>query len=150
MAQTLTVAQIAKRIKRPGESEKVTTDRIRNWTREGLLTVAGDKNPGTGRTRLYSKKALVEAALLVALVDSTGLGVAKLGPMLQEAKKHVVKNWPYAEGPILVLSRTAGSDEWQIASGDLKDLRSYLVDEDYDTHTVINLKRLFDRLLVEK
>jgi DNA-binding transcriptional MerR regulator len=44
-------------------------ERIRHWTREGLLTPAGEKNPGTGRTRLYDEAACRKATVLNSLTE---------------------------------------------------------------------------------
>ena len=44
-------------------------ERIRHWTREGLLTPAGEKNPGTGRARLYDDDAVRKARVLNSLTE---------------------------------------------------------------------------------
>ncbi|WLA78805.1 hypothetical protein [Bradyrhizobium elkanii] len=147
--QSFTVNDLAGRIRRPGEDLRVAGDRVRNWTRAGLLSVAGEKNPGTGKSRLYRKVALVEAVLLQVLTDSTGVGVGNLGPILREAKKHLV---PLMSGDdpddaILIMSRSAG-EEWTLGSGRLRALAQYIASESHDIHTVINVKRMLDRALL--
>jgi DNA-binding transcriptional MerR regulator len=44
-------------------------ERIRHWTREGLLSPAGEKNPGTGRARLYDDDAVRKARVLNSLTE---------------------------------------------------------------------------------
>jgi DNA-binding transcriptional MerR regulator len=44
-------------------------ERIRHWTREGLLSPAGEKNPGTGRARLYDEAAFRKAKVLNSLTE---------------------------------------------------------------------------------
>ena len=44
-------------------------ERIRHWTREGLLSPAGEKNPGTGRARLYDEAAFRKARVLNSLTE---------------------------------------------------------------------------------
>lgn len=44
-------------------------ERIRHWTREGLLSPAGEKNPGTGRARLYDESAFRKAKVLNSLTE---------------------------------------------------------------------------------
>jgi hypothetical protein len=49
-------------------------ERIRHWTSEGLLTPIGEKNPGTGRRRLYDREGMYMALILNELAN-WGLGV---------------------------------------------------------------------------
>jgi DNA-binding transcriptional MerR regulator len=66
----LTVREIADRIVRtPGVDKAALIERLRHWTREGLLTPIGDKHPGTGRQRQYNDSAVFDAAILNALAD---------------------------------------------------------------------------------
>jgi DNA-binding transcriptional MerR regulator len=44
-------------------------ERVRHWTREGLLSPAGEKNPGTGRARLYDESAVRKARVLNSLTE---------------------------------------------------------------------------------
>jgi DNA-binding transcriptional MerR regulator len=44
-------------------------ERIRHWTREGLLSPTGEKNPGTGRARLYDEAAFRKAKVLNSLTE---------------------------------------------------------------------------------
>ena len=44
-------------------------ERIRHWTREGLLEPAGEKNPGTGRARFYDETAFRKARVLNSLTE---------------------------------------------------------------------------------
>src|ERR1035438_1956331 len=68
----LTVRDIAKRIRRDDEDLEVVVNRLRNWTKEGLLQFSGDKHPGTGKARLYPEDAVVDALVLGGL---TAIGV---------------------------------------------------------------------------
>lgn len=69
LSRTFTVREIAGRIRRPDETLSAVIDRLRNWTKEGLLETAGAKNPGTGRRRHYPEDALVDALVLTTLSD---------------------------------------------------------------------------------
>jgi hypothetical protein len=69
----LKVRDVARQIVRNGEDLEVVVNRLRNWTKEGLLEFVGDKHPGTGKTRHYGPAAIVDAAVLTAFAD---LGVA--------------------------------------------------------------------------
>jgi len=66
----LIVSEIADRILPPhatAADRATTIERLRYWTREGLLDTAGDQNPGTGRRRLYDDAVIYDAAVLDAL-----------------------------------------------------------------------------------
>jgi DNA-binding transcriptional MerR regulator len=63
-----TVSQIAEILVEPAY-QPALIERIRHWTREGLVHPVGAKNPGTGRHREYEDPALVEIAVLEALAD---------------------------------------------------------------------------------
>ena len=64
-------------------AEQLMFDRVRHWTREGLLSPAGEKNPGTGRARLYDETAFRKARVLNSLTEC-GVTVRNL---------HVVSNF---------------------------------------------------------
>ncbi|MDR3485257.1 MAG: MerR family transcriptional regulator [Bradyrhizobium sp.] len=72
----LTVSEIADRITAPGADKAVIVERLQHWTRERLLTPIGERNPGTGRRRLYDDSALDVAAILNALANQ-GLHIGK-------------------------------------------------------------------------
>jgi hypothetical protein len=68
----LTVRDIAKRIRRDDEDLEVVVNRLRNWTKEGLLEFSGNKHPGPGKTRRYPEDAVTDALVLSAL---TAIGI---------------------------------------------------------------------------
>jgi hypothetical protein len=71
----ITVRDLAEAIRRPDESPESVIDRLRNWTDEDLLTLIGDKNPGTGKRRQYAEGAVIEALVLTHLSGAVGRGV---------------------------------------------------------------------------
>ena len=82
----ITVGEIARRIKEPGEDESTVIDRLRSWTKEGLLTLASERNPGTGRKREYQERAIVEAAILSKLSRHFGIWAPRLSLFNIEGK----------------------------------------------------------------
>jgi hypothetical protein len=66
--QSLTVREIAERIRRPHEDIVTVVDRLRGWTDIGLLKARGERNPGTGKRRLYPEIAVIDALLLTGLL----------------------------------------------------------------------------------
>jgi DNA-binding transcriptional MerR regulator len=62
-------ADITGKLNVEAAAEQLVFDRVRHWTREGLLSPAGEKNPGTGRARLYDESAVRKARVLNSLTD---------------------------------------------------------------------------------
>jgi DNA-binding transcriptional MerR regulator len=87
----LTVSEIAHRLAEP-ERRNALRERIRHWTREGLVKPIGEKNPGTGRHRLYEESVLVDVAILNALAG-LGIQVRAQHEVLFNVKKYL-KDWP--------------------------------------------------------
>ena len=74
----ITVRDIAKLIRRDDEDLEVVINRLRNWTKEGLLRFVGKKHPGTGKTRLYPPRAVIDALVLSALT-AMGIPAVRIG-----------------------------------------------------------------------
>jgi hypothetical protein len=74
----LTVRDIAKRIRRDDEDLEVVVNRLRNWTKEGLLQFSGNKHPGSGKSRLYPPRAVIDALVLSALT-AMGIPAVRIG-----------------------------------------------------------------------
>jgi hypothetical protein len=149
MVQTISVKDIALKILQPGETMESAVNRIKNWTREGLITPVGDRHPGTGRARQYPRKVLYEAALLQKLIDCTGIGAIEAGPLLKEVKKRadvtsLVSEIRGAGMPVLVICRSSGEGKWGIAVGQLEEFPKIALKNPHDTYTIVDLKRLFD------
>jgi len=149
--RTFTVNDLAEAVRRPKEDLRIAGDRVRNWTRQGLLSVAGEKHPGTGRARLYKREALLEAVLLQILADNVGISIGNLGEVLESAKKFfdvmMAAKGGVVQGDFLVVARTIG-EEWRVSpvfSKHIDRFPKYVMDLSEDTITLINAKRVFDR-----
>ncbi|UWU73052.1 hypothetical protein N2603_23395 [Bradyrhizobium huanghuaihaiense] len=144
---TYSVSEIAERIGKPGEDQRVVGDRIRNWTREGLLKPIGEKNPGTGRSRLYPEVALFEAIVLSALTESIGLQVVKVHGF-PEMFRHVREYFKSQSksNTLLVIGRDSRGDAYVSLTSPEK-LGKYIAGSlTVDAHIVINLGQLRERL----
>jgi|RhiMetdeSRZDD1v2_1073273.scaffolds.fasta_scaffold555870_2 MerR-like DNA binding protein len=97
-APTLTVGQIVEQLGAVApDSGAAVSERIRHWTREGLLVPMGQHHAGTGRHRRYSSDTSYDAAVLNALA-SAGLHLVSR-PYIQAALSHargVLQTWRQA------------------------------------------------------
>jgi hypothetical protein len=146
--RTLTVSDIAERIRRPHEDMRIAGDRIRNWTREGLLEPVGEKNPGTGKVRKYPESALIDCALLQVITDCTGISAAAASPLLTEARAifGLMKKTGELQSAALVISKSVGETKWTMLPVKAKDIAQFLAKDTHDTHTVIQVNRLLQHI----
>jgi hypothetical protein len=56
----------------PGQSSQKRLERLRNFSKEGVIPVYGEKSPGTGKRRLYSDEA-VQVCAIVELMSEIGM-----------------------------------------------------------------------------
>ncbi|MGY4570554.1 hypothetical protein [Bradyrhizobium sp. USDA 3256] len=146
-----TVSDIAEIVKKPEEDLREAITRIRNWTKERLLTPEGELNPGTGRARLYSAASMESAVLLQFLTDAAGMKAVAVAPQLEDARaeledarKHLKKSG--AEPFFLVMIRSLGDREWQMTSAPLSKLPLVLGRRSADAYSLIDLGRLIERV----
>jgi hypothetical protein len=85
-----TVGQIARALAAEQKHRRPLMERIRHWTREGLIKPVGEKNPGTGRHRRYDENALAQVAVLDALAG-LGLQIGGQREVLLVAMKSIEK-----------------------------------------------------------
>ena len=139
---TFTVSELAARIRRPDEKPELVADRIRNWTKDGLLEPSGEKNPGTGRSRLYPEKALIEAAVLLELMDCLGIQPIKAryyAGWFKAAK--LILERDTKQRKYLVFSRSLEEDLIRTATS--KELVASLQASEITSHVVIDLGKLY-------
>jgi hypothetical protein len=95
---TLTVGQIVEQLGAvTADSRATTTERIRHWTREGLLVPVDQHHAGTGRHRGYGSDISYEAAVLDTLA-SAGLHLVSR-PYIQTVLSHAraaLRDWRQA------------------------------------------------------
>ena len=147
MIPAVTVSELAGRIWRVGDNmnEAQLVERIRAWTKEGLLAPVGEKNPGTGRHRRYPYSAVAEAMLLKVLSDAIGrmqaIKARAFGDLLQAAKEELAKNT--GDGKLLVvgLAPEGGAAEINLVQSD--ELLQILAKSRYEAHFVVDLGKLF-------
>jgi hypothetical protein len=85
-APTLTVGQIVEQLSAVAPDPVAISERIRHWTREGILVPVDQHHAGTGRHRRYSSDTGYEAAVLNSLANA-GLHLVSR-PYIQDALRH--------------------------------------------------------------
>ena len=146
---TLTAKDIAERIQRPGEPLSAAVNRLRNWTATGIIKAEGEKHPGTGHKRLYSASALLHAMLLQTLTDTYGSPAAALVSSLVVLAGMVARATPRSrrgEPPAIVISGPIASGLSGMSVVPMKRIAKHISKSKHDVHTVIDLRRFFDRL----
>jgi hypothetical protein len=147
MIPTVSVSDIANRIWRPDDNmtEAQLVERIRAWTKEGLLVPVGEKNPGTGRHRRYPHSAVPEAMLLKVLSDAIGrmqgIKARAFGELLQAAKEVFANN--STGGKLLIVGLAAEGGATEINLVQSSGLLEVMASSRYEAHFVIDLGKLF-------
>jgi len=85
-APTLTVGQIVEQLSAVAPDPAAISERIRHWTREGILVPVDQHHAGTGRHRRYTSDTGYEAAVLNSLANA-GLHLVSR-PYIQDALRH--------------------------------------------------------------
>jgi hypothetical protein len=142
---SLTASDVAQRIKRPGEELTVAINRLRNWTKEGLIKPAGDAHPGTGRKKRYTESAVQDAVVLQVLADATGGGAIFLAHLV-DLLKPMLQSHRSRPGVVIVISRRPGSDKFSVTPVGLTRVSEFISQSENDVHIVLNPKRIFERL----
>ncbi len=78
MTKLLTAGEIATRIQEPGEDLRTIGERLRSWTKEGILKPSGKRNPGTGRHLQYPERVVIDAAILSKLAKHFGIWAPRM------------------------------------------------------------------------
>jgi hypothetical protein len=143
-----TISEIAERIRKPGEEVGAVIDRLKNWVKEGLLQPIGEKNPGTGRHRLFPESALIDALVLHVLTDQIGMQAVKaraFSKLFSHARKSFKK--PDA-ARFVTIGRSADNRAAEIGFAHAEGLAELLIGSPHahESHVVINLQQLFKRL----
>jgi hypothetical protein len=157
--QGLTAGDIADRIReRDDEDLRAIGERLRHWTKEGLLKPIGKQNPGTGNRLRYPERALVDAAILSRLTRRFGFWAKKV-PFTRELLDTVAAELPNMRLHVanqkiayLFLGTCGGTFLGQVQvvddpNGPVRRLRERLtVPPDFDDVILINLNRLFAQI----
>lgn len=98
--------EIATRIAPTEDAVQSAFERIRHWTREGLLSPEGEENPGTGRKRLYGENEIKKARLFNALADF-GIGLRTMKGIGQHLDNKDYNEYTLGYSSILVIERSA-------------------------------------------
>jgi hypothetical protein len=145
---TLTVREIAQKIRLPGEDLTTAINRARNWTREGLLPTVGERHPGIGRERLYPRRALLDAVLLQWLTTALGMTAVGASSVLKEIlkdTKDLLATQP-REDTVLVASRKFGEKEWIVGPIWESRIQKWLATHREYAHAILHAKTLYEQV----
>jgi DNA-binding transcriptional MerR regulator len=121
-ATTLTVGEIAEQLRQLEPDVKATTERLRHWTREGLLAPVQNNHAGTGKHRRYELSSKYDAAVL-SVIAKAGLHITAHRYLLRGLAlvRRALQKWKAAKsggGLFLEISHTeAGSPTITIHEG---------------------------------
>jgi hypothetical protein len=87
--QTFTVGDLVERISHDGNAAAVG-ERIKLWTRSGLIAPIDAKFPGTGRHRRYEWPTIIDCAVLNALTDARVEVLARKDTLFALSLAHVI------------------------------------------------------------
>jgi len=139
---TLSVRDIAQKIKLPGEDMTAAINRARNWTREGLLPTVGEKHPGIGRERRYPQRAILDAVLLQLITSTLGIPAVIAKVAVKDVRKLLAEH--PREGSVLVVGRSIGGKEWSAGIVWRSHLHKWIETRRDQVHAVINLETIYD------
>jgi hypothetical protein len=144
---TITVSEMAGRIWRPTDNmtEAQLVERIRAWTKEGLLVPVGEKHRGSGRHRRYPYTAVPEAMLLKVLSDAIGrmqaIKTRAIGDLFQATKEVFAKG--SHSGKLLVVGLTPEGSPIEIKLIESGKLVGILARFRCEAYLLIDLGKLF-------
>ncbi|MBR1238187.1 hypothetical protein [Bradyrhizobium sp. AUGA SZCCT0182] len=141
------VSDVAERIKRPNEELRQAITRVRNWTKEGLLSPSGEANPGTGRAREYSTGAMVDALLIETFVQCFGSAAVSVPKYLKKVRHFILDAADVRQiDHLLLIGRTAGREDFHVASHSPSKLGAAIKSGGWETYMVLDISVLRKKL----
>jgi hypothetical protein len=143
---TLTVGEIAEQLSASPEETPAVRERLRHWTREGLMSPIAGHHAGTGKHRQYDPGITYDGAILNALARA-GLHIVSR-PYLAKAlsvARQARQEWELAKKPaslFLEISHRPTGGDAAIAV----HKRKVECDPDAELSIVINLDRVFSEV----
>jgi hypothetical protein len=144
--QTVSVGEIAEKVKRPGEALQTAIDRVKNWAKEGLIKPVGDKNPGSGRARRYAKKSLIDAVLIQTLVNA-GLTATNAAWVVKSLIRNLETVGTDPRTLVAYVGIQPNGKRWYSVSH-VDDLHRKLIENDTPTDalTIIYVNKILERM----
>ena len=143
---TLTVRDIAQRVQLPGEELRTAVDRVRNWTKEGLIKPVGDIHPGTGRKKRYPEKAAIRAMILQAIADATGGRAVYLASMIESVEARLRACRGQRDMIFAIHRKAGGGGKFGLSTWKAKDFAKGILESTADIHIVLNPNRILDQM----
>jgi hypothetical protein len=92
---SISIGDIAKLVREPGEDLQTVTDRLRGWVKEGLLKPERSRREA-GQHRRFPERAIVDAAILSRLAHVWGIWATKAPVFVSGALDKAVQQLPKA------------------------------------------------------
>jgi MerR HTH family regulatory protein len=150
--RSLSTAELVTVISAIARDPGMISERLRHWTREGLLDPIGGRHPGSGVHRRYSEETAVRAAVLSRLADM-GFRVTALEAKMHDIVKRVDftrSNWKRGDSAYLGIAfgRAAAvgaplSIHIYSYTGSVKTPAQVLPPPGYPDFTIIDLAQIF-------
>jgi DNA-binding transcriptional MerR regulator len=132
---TLTVSEIAEKLRPIASDAKATLIRLSHWTLQGMLIPVDQMHAGTGKRRIYAADDVYSAAILHVLT-AFGLTVSAVRPLVDglSQARSAVSGWKKQRGELYfkVWWRSPGRASFWVDSEPpaFKDLKHPIVEQE--------------------
>ena len=138
---TFLASELAERIGLPGESPVRVLNRVRNWTKLGLLKPIGDRPSGGGRAFLYSDDALLDATVL-QLFHAAGIPDTDATRALVDVREKLAeRRW---RDHLLVVSRPHDFGTWEVGVQPPEKVGAWINRQPKRAFVVVSIRRLLE------
>jgi hypothetical protein len=135
-------SEIAEKIQARGENPIKVLNRVRNWTKMGLLQPVKEAHPGSSLAHVYSEETLLDAALL-NMFNAAGTPAVDAAEALKEAKQLLDE---HSRDSMLHISRPHDQGTWQVGVTEPAQLGGWIKRQPKNTYVVVYVKHLFEGL----
>jgi hypothetical protein len=143
---TITVRDIARAIRLPDEALEIAVGRARHWTKEGVLKIVGERNPGTGRERRYDQSAVTDAVIVQWLTSAVGMPATVAAGVLEDLRRDLAKHKHAIEDTAVVMAKELGGKKWSVDVVWLSKVQKWIATRPDSAHVVIHAKAMFKHL----
>ena len=142
--KTFSTVEIAAKIQRAGEDREAAVNRVKSWVREGLLyNSLVDPEPGVGRSRQYTKEALIDALLLEVLTQTLEAPAKSFKPHLSFLRYGLTKPDPLVQ--FLFVGLSSNKKAIRLGACSTNELAKHISASKQEVFVVLDVKTLLKR-----